>query len=195
MATLIEETLAKFDAEGVEQMRDFQEQWRNNTLSDDHVVMVKVKKWSRTIAYKFKRPQHADDLEQATRIALSSCDYQGKSKLDTYIVRILLNENSAEWRKSGAQRQGELSANVPDVASQELMDAVLARVSLEKYMGRHLASRPDFHREVLRVVIEAEREIGRQRIAEVLSGKLDRKVTRYEVEVALEQMRATAGLR
>lgn len=170
-----------------EWLSDFQKQWYYGTLGVDHQVMIKVKKWARVVAYKFGNPELADDLEQNCLLALSTTKFRAESKLDTFIVTILENLNRAEWRKRGGNRQKEL-VEMPDTSSQEFLEAVLQHISSERWMKKLVSEKSDVKRIVVSTIMNAEKIIGRKRIAEIATEESGKKVTRHQVEVILRQM-------
>jgi len=174
--------------EDMKDFLDFEQSWQNNTLTNDHVVMVKVRRWAESIAYDFNKPARARDLEQDCLMALITSGYSGWASLDTYIVKILLRKNIAAWRKDGAKRQAEMPVEIEAEAGSEFSEAVIARLSSDKLV-KELLMTNELIATVVRILIEVEHSVGRKRIAELASVRLGRKVTRYQVEVALEQLR------
>lgn len=167
---------------------DYQKQWHYGTLSVSHPVMIKVKRLARVVAYKFGNPELADDLEQNCLLALLTAGFRGGSKLDTFIVTILVNLNRREWRKRGGNRQKEI-VDMPDTSSQEVLEAVLRHLSSERWMKKLVSENSDVKSIVIRTIIEAEKIIGRKRIAEIATEKSGKKVTRHQVEVILRRFR------
>jgi DNA-directed RNA polymerase specialized sigma24 family protein len=168
---------------------DFQTRWDDGTLTDDHPVVVTASKWARAIASSFNCLERADDLKQKALFSLRSSSYRGESTLDAYIKRILVNSNTAEWRKGGGKKRGVLPAEMVDTKASELFETVLRRISSDKLMNELLTTRPEVQRAIVMIVISAEEQVGRRRLAAIASRMLGRKVTRYEVEVALTQLR------
>lgn len=172
----------------MEDFRDFEQSWRDNTLTKDHVVMVKVRQWAERIAYNYNNASRAGDLEQDCLMALITSGFNGWASLDTFIVKILLSKNIAAWRKDGSKRKAEMPAEVEDKASSEFSEAVITRLSSDALV-RELLMTNELIAAIVRILIEVEHTIGRKRIAELASVRLNRKVTRYQVEVALGQLR------
>jgi DNA-directed RNA polymerase specialized sigma24 family protein len=189
MENLVLRTSGEVNQKDLEIFWDFREQWQNRSLTNEHVVMVKVKKWAKRIAYRYDDSQRADDLEQSCLLALVKSNYQGKARLDTFIVNILLHENIAEWRRNGGQRLTEFPEEMQDESCREIMNGVLKRISDDRLMEKLLNTESELKRSVVLIIVRSEHLIGRKRIAELASKQLGRKVTRYEVEVALEQLR------
>ena len=173
----------------MEDFRDFEKLWWNNTLNENHVVMLKVRRWAEGIAYKYNKASRARDLEQDCLMALINSGYNGQAALDTFIVKILLRKNIAAWRKDGAKKQGAMPAEMTDQAGSEFSRAVEARLSSDGLVEELLKSQDKLMTTVVEIITEAEHSIGRLRIAELASERLQRAVTRYQVEVALKKLR------
>jgi hypothetical protein len=167
---------------------DFQKQWSYRTLGVDHPVMIKVKRWARVVAYKFGNPELADDLEQNCLLSLATAKFRADSKLDTFIVTILMNLNRKEWHKRGGDRQKEL-VDMPDTSSQEVLEAALRHISSERWMKKLVSEQSDVKKIVVSTIMNADKIIGRKRIAEIATEESGKKVTRHQVEVILRQLR------
>jgi DNA-directed RNA polymerase specialized sigma24 family protein len=168
---------------------DFQRRWDDRTLTEDHPVMLTTTKWAKAIASSFNCPERADDLKQKALLSLHSSSDRGEATLETYIRRILMNLNTAEWRKDGGKKRGELPVEMVDTKAPELFETVLRRISSDKLMYDLLMTRPEVQRAIVMIVISAEEQVGRRRLAEIASRMLGRKVTRHEIEIALTQLR------
>lgn len=175
--------------EDMKDFRDFEQSWRNDTLTKDHVVMVKVRQWADRIAYDYNKASRARDLEQDCLVALITSGYNGWASLDTFIVKILLRKNIAAWRKDGAKRKAEMPVEIEDKAGSEFSDAVLARTSSDHLVESLLASDDKLMTTVVEIVTQAEHTIGRKRIAELASARLGTKVSRHKVEVVFDKLR------
>ncbi|MDT7688079.1 MAG: hypothetical protein QOE46_838 [Acidobacteriota bacterium] len=168
---------------------DFQRQWIERTLSDDHPVVVKTTGWCRTLAYRYGCPERADDLRQEALMRLATSIYRGQATLDTYILSIVQRLNIAEWKQAGGNHRGEFPEEVVDEASLELLDRVLRRLEEDELLASLLATRSELRRTVVKIILRAEKQVGRRRLAELASETLGHKVTRHEVETVLKQLR------
>lgn len=169
--------------------QDFERLSRSGDLKSDHVVMVKVARWAKGIAYKFNAASRADDLGQDCLMALLASGYSGQASLDTFIVKVLLSKNIAAWRKDGAKRQAEMPVDLKDEVSSEFSQAIEARLSSDDLLDDLLRSNDKLFTTVVEIISQAEHSIGRQRIAELASERLQRVVNRYQVEMILKKLR------
>lgn len=185
----VNRSAAELRAQDSFDLQDFQRKWQDGTLEKNHRVSLKTRKWSEIVANKYRHPERAEDLAQSCLMALSVWNYQAQAKLDTVIVRILLHENTKQWRKSGEKNRGELPVEMQDEASQEILEGVLRRISSDKLMANLMQTRPDLQRRIALIIAQAEDRLGRKRLAQLASRQVDRKVTRYEIEVTLQQLK------
>jgi hypothetical protein len=176
-------------AKDLEEFRDFQRVWADGTLPDNHPVMIKVKRSAEELAYSYKNSSIGDDLTNECLMALSTCGFNGKAKLETFIQKILLNKNRADFRQRGGKRQAELPEEMEDLTSIEFATAVMERLELDGMLKALLRSRNDLTETVLQIILEAEQTIGRRRIAELASKRLGWDVSRHQVELIYEKWR------
>lgn len=170
--------------------QDFQRQWRERTLTNDHPVIVKTTKWTRILTYRYGCLDRADDYKQEALLRLVNSSFRGEARLDTYILSIVQRLNIADWQQGGGQRRGSWPmVDVKDEASQELFDKVVQRLSEDKLMAELLTTQSELKRTIMQIVVRAERQVGRRRLAEIASRMLGRNVTRHEVEVVFSQLR------
>ena len=170
---------------------DYQWRWQKGSLTVDHPVVCKVKRLSRVVAYKFGNRELADDLAQNCYLALLKIEFRGESKLDTLITTILENLNKREWNKGGGKRRKEIAeiVDMPDASSDEVMKAMVAQVSSERFMEKLVSENSDVKATVIDTIANAETIIGRKRIAAIATARLGKTVTRHQVEVILGQLR------
>ncbi|MDT7808033.1 MAG: hypothetical protein QOJ70_1846, partial [Acidobacteriota bacterium] len=71
----------------------------------------------------------------------------------------------------------------------ELLDRVLQRLEEDELLASLLATRSELRRTVVKIILRAEKQVGRRRLAELASETLGHKVTRHEVETVLKQLR------
>lgn len=176
----------------LETFRDFQNKWQNGTLSEDHLVWRKARRWAQKHAHDYNNRHEAEDLEQSVLLALSTTNFQGLASLDTFIAKIVLHENGRQWKRRGGKLRTELPREMADPESLEFMDAVFARVCDERLINKLMKTDSKVQRRIIKTIISAEHAIGRQRIAESVSLESEQ-VSRHEVKVILERLRLFFG--
>lgn len=179
----------------LEAFLDFKTQWQNRTLQPDHVVWAKVRLWAKRISHNYKTPDYAEDLEQSGLMALAKCDYKGMAKLETFISKTLLHENTRLWRRRGGKLRSEFPEDLLDPASQEIFNACLTRISEERLVAKLMKTDSRVQRRVIFILVTVEQAIGRQRMADLVSQELNMEVTRHDIEVILKRLRFIFGNR
>ncbi|MDT7688488.1 MAG: hypothetical protein QOE46_1247 [Acidobacteriota bacterium] len=168
--------------------QDFKARWADGTLSKDHPVVAKTSHWARAISFKYGCPERGDDLKQEALMQLATSSYKGEAGLNTYILTIVERLNIAEWKRAGGKRREELPEEVVDEANLELLDRVLQRLEEDELLASLLATRSELRRTVVKIILRAEKQVSRRRLAELASQELGHKITRHEVEIVLKQL-------
>jgi DNA-directed RNA polymerase specialized sigma24 family protein len=170
--------------------QDFKRQWDEGILSDDHQVVVKTCGWCRTLAFRYGCPDRADDLQQEALMRLAKSSYRGEAALDTYILSIVQRLNIAEWKQAGGSRRDEFpEVEAVGEANLELVKKVFRKMEEEELEKNLLDTKSATRRAVVEIILDAENQVGRRRIAEIASQTLGHKVTRHEVENVLKRLR------
>lgn len=174
--------------------QDFKRQWAEGTLPDDHPVVVKTTCWCRELAKRYGCPDRADDLRQEALIRLATSEYRGQAALGTYILSVVQRLNIAAWRQNGGKHRGELpEVEAVDEANRELVEKVIRALEEDEMVKTLFDTRNEVRRAVVQIILDAENQVGRRRIAEIASQTLGRPVTRHEVETVLKQLRDVLG--
>jgi hypothetical protein len=208
-------TESKYE-EDVKVFNNFLAECKARTLTDAHPVMVMTDHWSKVVAKKYDCDScQREDIKQATLLSLlSESNYEGRCSLKNYIVRVLVSKVSIvkappvkgpRKPKKGEDSDAEERIvfkyimlddhtdeapviELADERSENLVDKVLSRLAYDELMESKIASMPELQRVIVEIVIEFEENLGSRRIAEEAAKRLERKVTRYQVEIALAQL-------
>lgn len=170
------------------QVRDFQKRWRDGTLTGEHSVVVRILRCAEREAHSYKVPTHVHDLAQSGIMVMATVDYRGDAKFETYATKILRNEIHKEWRRNGGKNRAPMPPEMPDRAGAEIFEEVARRLDSDKYIRELVRTRPDVESRIAKIMSTVDGRIGRKKLAEALSGEVGRKVTRHEVEKALEKL-------
>jgi DNA-directed RNA polymerase specialized sigma24 family protein len=199
---------------------NFREQWDAGTLTGAHPVMRMGDYWAKVVAFKHDcASQYADLRDEALLSLATESNYEGRCSLKGYIVRVLISKVSIvkaplvrEPRKpkkgsdSGVEERVapryvmlDDDANetpvmeLADERSEKLADKVLLRLAFDTELKAKIAALPELQRVIVDIIVEFEEQLGSRRIAAEATMRLGRKVTRYQVDIALAQLAAIIG--
>jgi hypothetical protein len=175
---------------------DFVNKWLDGTLTDDHPVVVMTKELADIVAWRYRRPDRADDLKQMALIRLHGSGYKGSCNkgdrpcsLRHFTMRILLQLNTGMWDGDGGNSRDELQEEEksdslilsPEAAQQVFADSLIQEL---------LTTGPELRRRIVAIIVSEERRPGARLLVKKLNQGDDdeHQVTRHQVEAALGQL-------
>ncbi len=200
--------------------QSFLREWEAGTLTGAHPVIIMVDYWAKVVAIKHGCASQYMDIKSETLLSLArESQYAGRCSLRGYVMRILIRKvpvvkaplvrlprQSKKGEKPGVEERIVYTyvmlddepeeapvRELPDERSDKLADKVLLRLAYDKLMQEKIAVMPELTRTIIDIVTEHEECLGSRRIAEVATGRLGRKVTRHQVEIALMQLSVIVG--
>lgn len=199
----------------------YRDECKAGTLTGAHPVMVMINHLAGVVALRHGCDhQQRKDITQDAIVSLAyESNYDGRGSLKGYVLRVLISKVAAAKprpvKEPRKHRKGKDSIaeerivfkyvpldhatgdapgiEIADERSENLVDKVLRKLAYDELMEGKLASAPELQRAVVEIVIEFEENLGARRIAEEASKRLGRKVTRYQVEIALAQLAVIVG--
>jgi DNA-directed RNA polymerase specialized sigma24 family protein len=178
--------------------RDFRKQYFDGTLSDSHPVKVKVKRLTRWASVRFGCPTFADDLEQVTVINLATkSKYRGESSLDAYILT-MVSRSAAKLKQhppfvsldddSDTEFPPPRRDTIANPQSSSLASHVLEKIRMDEFLAE-VSKLPKIQQEIVDIILANETWMGARTLADELSKRLSRDVSRHEVQEALKRLR------